>query len=633
MQDTDHKILVWLPSPMGDAVLCIPALRAIRKYFSSGKITFLARPAVRELLSPSPFTDDWLVQSDSNPVAIFREIRKHKFTNAILFKNSIGSALAVFLAGIPQRVGYAREGRGFLLTDKIYPQKLPDGKFKPVSMIDYYLAIAFCFGADTSDRTLELPVDSQNADKLKARFPEIANCRGPLVIFVPGGAFGPSKCWPSERFERTADWLISTCNAIVFISVGSDPFEKQIAKEICALSKHKLISLAQRPVSLSELKALFTKADLIVTNDTGPRHIGIALRRKVITLFGPNDPVWTDTGYENEIQIVGNVSCAPCTKAVCKKSKHLCMEAITVEMVCNAAEKGLKNCKGGVIKTCQEFIEISESFFVDPHYKIALAKLGLITVDSVFSFNAGKSLSKDNLARFRSRLQFEIESPSATLFLKRYDRPPIMLQLKNRLSHRRRKSCSFYELESASELAAAGINTPKVVCYGEQRGRFFEKRSFIITEKLSDAESLERKLPACFIGTATVKIFKLRRIFIVQLASFIKKFHDTDYRHRDLYFSHIYYSGNGTFYLIDLARAFKPVLLCRRFQIKDIAQLYYSAPARYFSKTDRLRFYLAYVGRNKLTKDDKVFIRKVINKAESMARHDIKYGRAAPFAS
>jgi heptose I phosphotransferase len=207
-----------------------------------------------------------------------------------------------------------------------------------------------------------------------------------------------------------------------------------------------------------------------------------------------------------------------------------------------------------------------------------------------------------------------------------------MLQLRNRLSYRSRRSCSYYELESAGELAAAGINTPKVVCYGEQRGRFFEKRSFIITEKLADAESLERKLPACFIGPVTLKNFKLRRNFIAQLASFIKKFHDTNYRHRDLYFSHIYYSGNGALYLIDLARAFKPVLLRRRFQIKDIAQLYYSAPARYFSKTDRLRFYLAYVGRNKLTKDDKVFIRKVINKAESMARHDIKYGRIAPFA-
>ena len=632
MQNTNQKILVWLPSPMGDAILCIPALRAIRRYFSSGKITFWAKPAVRELLSPSPFADDWLEQSDSNPFAIARELRKHKFTGAILFKNSIGSALTAFLAGIPSRVGYARQGRSFLLTEKLYPQKLSNGRFKPVSMIDYYLAIASYLGTDTSDRTLELPVDSQSADRLKSRFPEIANCRGPVVIFVPGGAFGPSKCWPSERFAQAADLLIDNYNAIVVISVAPDPLEKQIAAEICATNKHKLISLAERAVSLSELKALFAKAELIITNDTGPRHIAIALRRKVITLFGPNDPAWTDTGYENEIQIVGNVPCAPCTKPVCKKSEHLCMQAITVEMVYSAAEKLLKNGKGHIIKTCREFVETSKSFFVDPDYKKTLGKVGLTTVDSVFSFNAGKNLSKDNLARFRSRLQFEINSPSATLFLKRYDRPPVLFQIRNWLSHRSWKSCSFYELESAGELAAAGINTPKVVCYGQQRGSFFEKRSFIITEKLPNAESLERKLPACFDDPVTVENLKLRRGFIAQLAFFVKKFHDTNYRHRDLYFSHIYYSDNGSFYLIDLARAFQPVLLRERFQIKDIAQLYYSAPARYFSKTDRLRFYLAYVGRNKLAKGDRVFIRKVVNKAEVMARHDRKHSRAVPFA-
>jgi heptosyltransferase-2 len=87
------------------------------------------------------------------------------------------------------------------------------------------------------------------------------------------------------------------------------------------------------------LKVLFSIADLVISNDTGPRHIAAAFGRKVITLFGPNDPAWTDTGYENEIQIVGDVPCAPCGKPVCRKSEHLCMQAITVEMVCNAAKK------------------------------------------------------------------------------------------------------------------------------------------------------------------------------------------------------------------------------------------------------------------------------------------------------
>jgi len=173
--------------------------------------------------------------------------------------------------------------------------------------------------------------------------PELVNCKGPIIVIVPGGAFGPSKYWLSERFAATGDWLITNYNATVVISVASNPIEKQIAREICDSSKHKLINLADRPISLGELKSLFSIADLVISNDTGPRHIAIALGHSVISLFGPNNPAWTDTGYENEIQLIGDVPCAPCDKPVCEKSEHLCMQAITVEMVCNAAKKILED--------------------------------------------------------------------------------------------------------------------------------------------------------------------------------------------------------------------------------------------------------------------------------------------------
>ena len=283
----------------------------------------------------------------------------------------------------------------------------------------------------------------------------------------------------------------------------------------------------------------------------------------------------------------------------------------------------------------QKFIEISKGFLIDAGYETAFSELGLTSIDAVFSYSAGKNLAKDNLARFRSRYQFEINSPASplptTVFLKRYDRPPILTQLRNWLCHRRRASMAFLEFEPAKKLAEAGINTPKTISYGEQWGILFEKRSFIITEKIPDAEALERKLPAYFSGPTTAENLKLRRAFVAQLAAFIRKFHETNYRHRDLYFSHIFYSGQ--FHLIDLARAFRPILSRRRFRIKDLTQLYYSAQRQYFSNADRLRFYLRLTGQSKLNRKDKLFIRKVINKAKRMARHDIKHGRPAPFAS
>jgi len=626
-------ILVWLPSPMGDAVLCTPALRAIRRYFKASRITFLAEPVVGKVLSPCGFNDAWVQWKSSNPFATAKMLSARKFSRVVLFKNSFGSALTTFLARIPSRIGYAREGRAFLLTNKLYPDKLPGGGFKPASMIDYYLAIASSLGADISDRALELSIDPQASLSLRDKLPEITEPQGPIVVIVPGGAFGPSKCWPSDRFAQTADRLIANYKATVVVSVSPAAAERQIAQDICDSSRQKLINLAERAVNISELKSLFSIADLVISNDTGPRHIAIALHRKVITLFGPNDPAWTDTGYENEIKIVGSAPCAPCAKPVCKKPEHLCMEAVTPEIVCKAAEELLEgNRKRSVVRTGQQFTETSKSFFIAPDYKAGLDKLGLTSIDAVFSFNSGRNLHKANLARHKSRLQFEINSPPATLFLKRYDRPPILVQLKNWLAAGQRQSCSTFDFEPAVKLAEAGVNTAKTISYGWQWGAFFEKRSFVITEKIANAESLERKLPDYFNKVPTAENLKLRRTFITELAVFVKKFHATGLRHRDLYFSHIFYDQHSReFYLIDLARVFKPALLSERFRLKDIAQLYYSAPAEYFSSTDRLRFYLALVGRTRLIDKDKMFIRKVTGKARRMARHDSKHGRAAAF--
>ena len=642
MQDDKFDILVWLPSPMGDAILSTPALRAIRRRFGSSRITFLANQVVRSVLTPCDFNDAW-IEPARNPFAIAAQLKPHKFTHAILFKNSFAAALTVFLARIPHRVGYDREMRGPLLAEKLYPPRLPNGKFKPASMLDYYLAIAARLGAETTDRRLELQIDTKDEQTLLAKLPQLADSESPIAVLVPGGAFGPSKCWPSEYFAQTADWLVENYKAAVVISVAPDPLEKQAAAEIAAAAglslrakrsnlKDKLINLAEHPLSLGELKALYSAAEIVITNDTGPRHIAIALNRKLITLFGPNDPAWTETDYENEIQIVGNVPCAPCTKPTCRKPQHLCMQSITPQTVCLAAKELLDGRRSHpIIFTQPSFEKTSDSFFVNPEYKPALSKLGLTSIGAVFAFHAGESLTKKNLPTFRTRLQFQMESPESkaptTAFLKRYDNPPILVQLKNWLAHNSRKSCAACECEPTRELSAAGINTPNVIACGEQWSALFENRSFIITEKIPDAEALERRLPDCFNAPQTPQNLKLRRKFIAELAAFVKEFHQTGCRHRDLYFSHIFHSSDGTFYLIDLARAFRPALLRRRFQIKDVAQIHYSAPAKYFSASDRLRFYLAYADQKKLTDKDKQFIRQVLAKAKRMARHDRKHGR------
>ena len=335
----NQTILIWLPSPMGDAVLCTPALRAIRTQYPDAALWLYGNGVVRSVLSPNTISNNWIEQCSGNPFAIAAEFKKYSFDTVLLFKNSFMSALTVWLARIPVRIGYAREGRGFLLTETLEPPRLPDGDYAPLSMIDYYRGVAAQIEANSADRLPELEVSRNDTKSLQEKLPEIFITDGPMVIFVPGGAFGANKCWPAENFAKLADWLVEKYEATVILSVAPNSFEQRIAEEVCSRSKHRLINLGETPLSLGELKALFLTADLVVANDTGPRHIAIALKRKVITLFGPNDPAWTQTGYENEIQIVADVACAPCQEPQCHMEELLCMYSISVESVCKAAEK------------------------------------------------------------------------------------------------------------------------------------------------------------------------------------------------------------------------------------------------------------------------------------------------------
>ena len=283
--------------------------------------------------------------------------------------------------------------------------------------------------------------------------------------------------------------------------------------------------------------------------------------------------------------------------------------------------------------TEQRFIETSQSFFVDSGYVEAFKKLGLSSFDTLFSFNTGKDPGGSSLPEYRSRLQFNTSDPEKTLFLKRYNHPDALTQIKNWFWHNARKSMMSFDLDPPDDLARAGIKTPKTISYGEQWGGFLEKRSFIITEELPNAESLEQKLPDCFGDRSKTENLRQQRNFIERLGQFARIFHDTDYRHRDFYLAHIFYSDDGTFYLIDLHRAFKPRILAERFRVKDIAQLYFSAPGSAFSKTDRLRFYKSYTGKRFLDGRDKAFIRKVVKKVKWIARREIKHGRLVPFTN
>jgi tRNA A-37 threonylcarbamoyl transferase component Bud32 len=281
----------------------------------------------------------------------------------------------------------------------------------------------------------------------------------------------------------------------------------------------------------------------------------------------------------------------------------------------------------------REPLPAGSAFWVREEFRETLAQHGLGSLAAVFACESGLDLAKPNLGRFRRRLRLEVQprgAPSVRVFLKRYDRPPRLEQLRHWLRHRRRRSFARTEGETAERLAACGIPAPRIVAFGEQWGLVFERRSFLMTAEIPDSEALERRLPPCFDDATAPEGLAARRAFIRRLGTFIGRFHNTGFRHRDLYLSHVFCSRDGAFALIDLARASRPIRR-RRFQVKDLAQLHFSAPAPRFSRTDRLRFYLAYVGWDRLGPADKVFLRRVMRKAAQMARHSARHGARIPF--
>lgn len=344
-----ERLLIIAPNWVGDAVLATPALRAMRAGLTGTHIMVLARPAIAEVLSGTPFFDELLVYPTApngkrrGSWAIAADLRRTRFDAAVLMPNSFRSAWLTWLARIPRRIGYARDGRSVLLTDRLRPIK-QGRRFAVESMLPYYARLAEAVGCPVTDNRLELSIGPDDVAAVNALLGEPAHLgesgeparpRARLFVLNPGGAFGPSKYWPADRFGQLADRLIDRFGGRVVIS-GS-PTEKPIVDAVAGAMKHPAVRVTDSPIRLSAVRELIRRADLLVTNDTGPRHFAIAFGRPVVTLFGSTDPAWTETHCPHEREVRIDLPCSPCQQKVCPLGHHDCMQKMTVDLVEQAA--------------------------------------------------------------------------------------------------------------------------------------------------------------------------------------------------------------------------------------------------------------------------------------------------------
>jgi len=343
-----RKILVVQPSWVGDAVMATPTLRALRELYPSAHISYLMRRYVKPVYAGMPWADQLITYRTGKTKAkagkgqffdLAARLRAARFDLAVLLPNSFKTALVCKMAGISRVVGYERDGRGFLLTDKLLPVK-DRGKFIPTPIVKYYLGLAHYLGSGHRDLRLQLFVTE--GEKREARDvltrcgldPDLerpaSHGRPPLVVLNPGAAFGAAKCWRAEYFAELADRLIDELGATVLLSAA--PKERAIVETIKRQMRHAPVDLSTAGMTLGSLKEIVRRCDLMVTNDTGPRHIAAALDVPVVTVFGPTHPEWTEIYYAKERQVAVKVFCGPCQKKTCPLD-HRCMTRLTPGMV------------------------------------------------------------------------------------------------------------------------------------------------------------------------------------------------------------------------------------------------------------------------------------------------------------
>lgn len=343
-----RKILIVQPSWVGDAVMATPTLRAIRELYPQAHVSYLMRRYVKPLYVGMPWADQIITYRTGKTSAkagkghffdLAARLHAGRFDLAVLLPNSFKSALVCKMARIPRILGYERDGRSFLLTDRLLPSK-DRGKFVPSPIVKYYLGLAHYLGSKHTDLKLELfvtPAEQREAQDVFTRGgldPELTRPAGagkpPLILLNPGAAFGAAKCWRPVSFAELADRFIDDLGATVLLSAA--PKERAIVEAIKRHMRHAPVDLSTQGMTLGGLKEIVRRCDLMVTNDTGPRHIAAAMDVPVVTVFGPTHPEWTEIYYAKERQVAVKVFCGPCQRTTCPLD-HRCMTRVTPGMV------------------------------------------------------------------------------------------------------------------------------------------------------------------------------------------------------------------------------------------------------------------------------------------------------------
>jgi heptosyltransferase-2 len=334
------RILVRATNWVGDAVMSLPALRALRERFPHARISILAKPWVAGLYGREPFCDELIPYTAAalkEKWQAGRELAPRRFDCAILLQNAFEAAAVAFAARIPERIGYARDGRTFLLTRPIaVPRK---GEIPPHERF-YYLELLRRAGIiESAPASVMIRLEGAPAAKLAgaARFLETG--LGETVIGMsPGAAYGTAKRWMPERFAETANLLAAELGASVAV------FGSSSERDLCDSVVNAISAPAKNfagETSLAEFIDLAAACRVYVTNDSGAMHVASALGVPTVAVFGATNDVTTGPTGPLAKVVREPVECSPCLKRECPID-HRCMTRVESGRVAEAALELLK---------------------------------------------------------------------------------------------------------------------------------------------------------------------------------------------------------------------------------------------------------------------------------------------------
>lgn len=341
--------------------MATPALRALHQSPEISGITLIGTAGPVAILEGLPYATDSIVfkarAGETNVLSrrgVAWELRRRKVDAAVLLPNSLSSAMMAWLGGVPIRVGFAKNGRKPLLThpaslrDKPAPSRLalldeyeaPIWKHAPA--IDYYLHIVSQLGIDSSDKRMELNVSPDDREQALGLLSHIGfSSSPPLIVINNASGTSPSRLWPKEHVVQIACMLARSGIQVVF---HSGPKDRAASIDYSKSAAHPLVrsmgEVDDLPLGLS--RGLLDLATAVVTTDSGPRHIAVALNKPVVSLFGPTSVGLTQTYNHPETTEQVVMSCRPCRKDDCPLGHQNCMRDISPDTVFQSVQKILR---------------------------------------------------------------------------------------------------------------------------------------------------------------------------------------------------------------------------------------------------------------------------------------------------